>query len=144
MLDNLILVSIDEDKLKIEEDQIKLKWIKGKRKNQAKIIQKELEFIEACFDGDAQKVKEFLKKNPVSANTCDLHDNTALMEASLKGHVEVCKLLLGHKNMNIKINAVNEDDRTALHKAAYNGNPEIIELLLQNGADPRLVDSSGN
>jgi len=39
---------------------------------------------------------------------------------------------------------MNQDDRTALHKAAYNGIPEVIELLLQSGADPRLVDSSGN
>lgn len=39
---------------------------------------------------------------------------------------------------------MNGDDRTALHKAAYNGTPEIIQLLLENGADPRLIDSSGH
>jgi ankyrin repeat protein len=144
MLDTCILVSIDEEKMKIEEDRIKLKWIRGKRKKQPEMFQKELGFVEAWFDGDFEKFKELLHKYPMSANTWDLHENTALMEAALKGHVEIWRELLNHKNANIKINTVNEDDRTALHKAAYNGNPEIVEMLLQNGADPRLVDSSGN
>ena len=72
-----------------------------------------------------------MKDSPVSANSRDLHDNTALMEAALKGHSEICRALLDHQNINININAVNEEDRTALHKAAYNGNTEIIEMLLK-------------
>lgn len=69
MLDNCILVSIDEEKLKKEEDRIKLKWIKRKGKKQAKKLQIDLEFTEACFEGDQKKVEEYMKKYPVSANT---------------------------------------------------------------------------
>lgn len=39
---------------------------------------------------------------------------------------------------------MNKDGKTALHKAAFNGSSSIIQLLLKNGADPRLVDSSGH
>ena len=114
------------------------------RQKQSTELQNDIQFVEACFEGDIDKVKEMMQEHPVGANSRDLHDNTALMEASLKGHTEIWRTLLDHQNINININAVNEEDRSALHKAAYNGNPEIIEMLLKNGADPRMVDSSGN
>lgn len=88
MLDTCILVSVDEDRMRKEEQRIKLR-----RRNQRseKVVQKELEFIEACFEGNLDKVTSMLGKYPVSANSNDLHGNTALMEAALKGHVEIVK-----------------------------------------------------
>jgi ankyrin repeat protein len=87
---------------------------------------------------------KMLKEEPVTANTADLNGNTGLMEACLKGHLSIVKLLLLHSPYKLKINQQNVDDRAALHKATYNGNCEIIELLLNNGADPTLLDASGN
>lgn len=68
MLDMCQLVSVDEDIMKKEEERIKLRRFKANKKS-AKIIQKELEFIEACFNGNIEKVKDMMTKDPVSANS---------------------------------------------------------------------------
>lgn len=110
-----------------------MKRLKGICGKNVKLIQTELDFIDACFDGKYEEVKKMLGKSGLSANTKDFNDNTALMEAALKGNLKICKLLLIHHPEELDINAVNKDCKTALHKAAYNGNSSIIELLLKSG-----------
>ncbi|CAI2386120.1 unnamed protein product [Moneuplotes crassus] len=166
MLENCILIGIEEEKLLMEKELTKFKRVRGVNKKDPARMQMENEFVEACFEGNLDKVKEMLKTPWVNANTKDLNLNTCLMQAALKGHLNVCKILLYHSNgqdiqenieettemhvpkePNLKkldVNSVNYDGKTALHKAAYNGNSAVIKLLLLYGADPEIVDSSGN
>jgi ankyrin repeat protein len=55
------------------------------------------------------------------------------MRASLFGHIEMVKLLLG-KGADIKIRS-KETQGTALMEAVGGNQPDIIRLLAQNGAD---------
>jgi ankyrin repeat protein len=66
----------------------------------------------AAFDGNAERVKELLKKG-ADPNTKDKKGRTPLhWAAPYKGHVEVVKLLLEHgADPNIK----NKYGRTPLH-----------------------------
>lgn len=139
--------------------------VRGINKKNPSQMQLESEFLEACFEGDLEKVKKLLEIKGLNANTRDLNSNTALMQAALKGNLGICKLLITDidgeefeedpskneihcprlKQTNkLDINAVNCNGKTALHKAAYNGSSAVIKLLLFNGADPEIVDSSGN
>ena len=142
ILDSAVLVTIDEEILDKEVELIKLNRVKWSNKPVAQ-IQKELDFVDACFNGRYEDWKEMLCKDGMSANIKDLNGNTALMEASLQGHIKIWQLLLSHDKEDIEINAVNKNNKTALHKAAFNGNSKIIELLLTNGWDPRIADSNG-
>ena len=142
MLESAVLVTIDEEILKKENELLRLNRVKWSNKPVTQ-IQKELDFVEAWFSGRYEDWKQMLCKEGMSANAKDLNGNTALMEAALQGHSKICQLLLSHDREEIEINAVNKNNKTALHKAAFNGNSKIIELLLMNGWDPRLVDSNG-
>ena len=53
---------------------------------------------------------------------------TALMGASLEGHTEIVKALLGK---GADVNEKNNDNRTALDYAKVMGHEEIVNLLLQ-------------
>jgi hypothetical protein len=165
LLSEWILISVDEETWKLENEIQKYRRIKGLFKKNPKKLQQEHKFIEACFEGDYDTITVFLQQFGLNANTTDLNGNTALMQAALKGHLKTCKLLLIHgtthenskenntdtmhvygskPNRIWDVNAVNSNGKTALHKAAYNGNSEVIHLLLKNGADPRIIDYIGH
>ena len=136
------VISVDADKYKAEqEEEIMTKRIGSKK--DPRVIIREHKFIEACFEGDLNLVKDYLY-NGVDPNCVNEHQNTGLMEAALNGQLEVCKIIVSLCKAELDINAVNEVFKTALHKAAYNNNFDIIKLLLVNGADPRLNDDSGS
>ena len=68
---------------------------------------------------------------------------TCLMMASQNGHIDIVRLLLNSKRVDIKrlINVQTEEGWTAL--ALSYTNPKIIELLLEHGADPNLDTNDG-
>ena len=98
---------------------------------------------------------------------------TALHDASSKGHITVVKLLLEHgANVDARsksrwtplhcttmmghpkivellldhgadVNAQKEDGWTALHLAAFNGHLKILVVLLKHGADPHTQTNEG-
>ena len=75
------------------------------------------EFFKAVKNGDAAKVKEFLKAK-ADPDIKDKGGNTALMWAASQGHKEIVEILLKAKaDPNIK----NSKGRTALTAAAYFG-----------------------
>ena len=68
---------------------------------QAENLQQKLEFVEAWFDGNIDKVAKMMDGKGFSANTKDLHGNTALMEAALMGRYKIWKLLLNENTVRI-------------------------------------------
>lgn len=112
-------------------------------KKDPRVIIREHNFIEACFDGKVELAKEFLYSG-IDPNCKNEHQNTGLMEAALNGQKEIVKLIVTLCKAELEINTTNDVLKTALHKAAYNNNYEIIKLLLVSGADPRLGDDSGS
>ena len=65
---------------------------------------------------------------------------TALMCASMNGHLQVVELLLKD---NADVNAQEEDGFTALMVASENGHTQVVELLLKEHADIKLQTNDG-
>merc|ERR1712170_66419 len=57
--------------------------------------------------------------------------------ASLKGHANLCQILLDKK---ADVNAKDKDGETPLMKASAQGHLEVVRLLLSAGADPDAID----
>ncbi|KAF4070558.1 hypothetical protein AMELA_G00286730 [Ameiurus melas] len=56
-------------------------------------------------------------------------------------HHLVCRMLLDYgANPNLQ----DGDQKTALHKASWNCDQTLMQILLNAGADPKIVDMSGN
>jgi len=77
----------------------------------------------------------------VSVNARDEEGRTPLHWVCDRGHVELARALV--TELKADLNAQDADGATALHYAAANEQMTLIVLLLQNGADPRLTDESG-
>jgi uncharacterized protein len=106
-------------------------------------------FLDAAYNGDANKVSELLAKGvPVDTREdfcVHYHQNeqTALMYAAGGGHLEIVRLLL---KAGADVTAVDkmmsrEDggEKTALHYAAGQPNVAVVEELLNAGADPNAL-----
>ena len=61
------------------------------------------------------------------------HGDTALMFASLGGHLEIVKLLVEHGA------AINQDGWAPLHYAAFEGHPDVVKFLIFKGADKNAL-----
>uniref|UniRef100_A0A0N4ZX42 Osteoclast-stimulating factor 1 n=1 Tax=Parastrongyloides trichosuri TaxID=131310 RepID=A0A0N4ZX42_PARTI len=96
---------------------------------------------EASRRGNLKFVKECLD-NGVSPNSLDKSGATPLFWACHSGFVDIVKLLLSLKN--IDINNKNKMGDTALHAAAWKGRGEIVELLVEAGADVNLKNDDKN
>lgn len=82
------------------------------------------DFIEAAKIGDIRKINSLLSN--VDINYKDSGGDTALILASMNGHIDIVKILI-EKGANIKdTNIVGE---TALMLASMNGHKDIVELL---------------
>ena len=71
----------------------------------------------------------------------DKYGETALHEASLRGHLEISELLT---SSGADVNIRGSYGRTALHYASMYGYLEIVQLLLCQGADISLRTNSGS
>lgn len=67
-------------------------------------------------------------------------DATALMWASLRGHLSIVRFLLDQK---APVNAVNQIGHTALQWGIIGGHVEVVRQLLESGADPAQRDKQG-
>lgn len=95
----------------------------------------------AARDGDLEKIKSLLAKDPGLANAADDSESTPLIIASYYGKEEVVKLLLKYK---ADVNAVSQWGSTPLSNAAVKGRVNIVKLLLQHKADAAFVNSKGD
>jgi len=67
-------------------------------------------------------------------------NNTALMTASVKGHITVVKLLLDH---GADVNSRDKRGNTPLHRSIMSKKSFIVPVLLAAGADPNAADIFG-
>jgi len=61
---------------------------------------------------------------------------TPLHFASLKGYLDMVKLLIEH---NANVNHLNNMKRTPLHRAAFHGHIDVIKVLLKAKADVNIM-----
>jgi ankyrin repeat protein len=129
-------------------------------------------FYTAIRENDINTLKR-LVANASDVNMRDRRGATPLMHAAAVGSVDALRILLSG-GADVKatsrtgatallwsvseiekvriliragsaVNARSKDDRTALLTAAWNpGSNDIIRILIENGADPKAVDASGN
>ncbi|MDT7870811.1 MAG: ankyrin repeat domain-containing protein, partial [Thermoproteus sp.] len=93
----------------------------------------------AAFVGDAERVRELLKKG-ADPNVRDESGDTPLHKAADEGRVDVVRLLLERgADPNVK----NENGDTPLHWAAYKGHVDVARLLLEHGANPTVKNKDG-
>ncbi|XP_012268532.1 acyl-CoA-binding domain-containing protein 6 [Athalia rosae] len=83
-------------------------------------------------DGDADKVKDFISKDPKSINISDDCGMLPIHWASDRGNMPTIKCLAEN---GADLNARDSDGQTALHYAASCGHAEVVKYLLFLGAE---------
>jgi len=82
-----------------------------------------------CLVHDSLKTFELIAKHPkTQLNVRNSHSESALMLVSLKGHLQLAKLLVSRQA------DINHPGWTPLHYAATGGHVEIVQLLLDESA----------
>lgn len=89
------------------------------------------ELLTVASKGDTASVQALIKKG-VDVNGKDPLGNTALMNASFGGHLQLIELLLGNR---ANVNAQNSKGVSPLYLASFQGHTEIVRLLLGKGAE---------
>lgn len=84
------------------------------------------------LQGDLNKVKKLLDRNPVCVDLKNKNDETALHMAAFMGNDEMVTLLLRFKP---DINAVTRSGFTPIHLACIFGQLEVVRELIGAGAD---------
>jgi ankyrin repeat protein len=95
--------------------------------------------IEACISGDADVVREILKRNPDIA-VCPEYGVPALTAAAKGGHTPIIRLLL---DAGADINQSSSGNQTALWWALHCRKTDTVEYLLQHNADRYATDDRG-
>jgi len=88
----------------------------------------------AAYNGDLEKVKEIIERDPNQINVQDAKDFTPLHLASGKGHTEIVEFLLNH-GANTELETCT--GHTPMMLAAWyavDGKYETIKTLLEHGA----------
>lgn len=88
-------------------------------------------------DGQTASVRSLIATGQVRLDAQNSRGWTPLMEAALRDHDAVVRLLI---EAGATIDLTNEDGETALHLAAYFGATESARALLDGGADPNRGD----
>jgi ankyrin repeat protein len=102
------------------------------------------EIIPAVEDGDLNKVKALLQKNPDLVFSKGKDGETPLLKAVSAGHQDIAELLLANK---ADVNAKDNSSQTPLHFAAQGDDTDdtkMAALLLAKGADIHAKDNDGN
>ncbi|UKZ72835.1 hypothetical protein TrVFT333_000472 [Trichoderma virens FT-333] len=96
----------------------------------------------------ASDLDQYKSSPHFSIDELDNKSRTALAYASLRGHVDVVKLLLKE---GANVNSINDKNRTALWYASHSHSSvtkqqrrEVVEYLLQKGANPDVQAKDGS
>ena len=106
-------------------------------------VEEDNELLMASSEGRIDTVKKLLDKKRHSLFRANVdaktyYKDTALINASSGGHIEIAKVLLDN---GAEVNAKNKSGNTALMMASSNGHIDIVRLLLDNRAE---MDASNN
>jgi len=95
----------------------------------------------AANSGQKEMVLEFTKpkRGMPKVDDKDPQGIQALMLGALKGHRDICEILIKAK---AEVNAKDNYGETSLMKAAAEGHHEVVKLLLEHKADPDAEDSN--
>ena len=85
-------------------------------------------------------IKLFLTETEINIDAIDERGNTALINASAKGHLEIIDYLI---NNGADLNHQNKQGITSIMKAAERSNYYAIKLLLDKNADISMSDYTG-
>jgi uncharacterized protein len=101
------------------------------------------DFINAAYKGDIDIVKAALEIGVDINALAKVKDSdmTALMGATIGGHTEIVRLLIGK---GADVNAKNSTGRTALVIAVQLGKAEIAKILIDAKADINAKSGNGN
>ena len=94
-------------------------------------------FLEAAEKNELARVRTQILEGQ-DVNATDAYRNTAVMLASMNGHVGVARFLIAHK---ADLSATDEYGNTALMLASQNGHDEVAKTLIEKGAN---VHASNN
>ncbi|XP_076784972.1 uncharacterized protein LOC117703140 isoform X2 [Arvicanthis niloticus] len=95
----------------------------------------------AASMGDVDAVKSFIERGAFAMEQADWKYRSALHFACVYGHPEVVTLLV---ESSCEISPKDAKDATPLIKASQCRQMECLDILLKHGADPNIVDCSGN
>ena len=112
-------------------------------RHQNDTIETELQFYDACVNGDYNTVLHLLSKNIQIDTSSEVYKTagyTPLMVAAMAGHVPICRLLL---DKGVNVNSRSDFGGTALHGAVSNDEVGVVNLLLEWGADIHVEDNFG-
>lgn len=96
---------------------------------------------QAARAGDAGAIEQAARTDPTALTADDSEQDTPLHLAAFHNKIDVVKVLLAQRNVNV--NARNVAGQTPLILAARAGHQEVVRLLLLAGADRKIVDSRG-
>ena len=140
------VMNISNDDFKIVESKIRKEYLQTLL--QYSKIGKTVKEINELFDKYDSELKQlggnaFEKRNEsLLVDGTDTSGNTALMWASLRGHIEIVNYLLMEQNANV--NHKNNDLQTALMYACSEGNLTTAKALICHGADINHQDKWGD
>ena len=101
-----------------------------------------LDEFEVAAAGDAGKMAELLKRNPVVVKNWSPDGFTALHFAAFFNRPEIARQLISHGS-DVNVAARNTMKVTPLHSAAAARSREIVRLLLEHGADADARQQGG-
>lgn len=96
--------------------------------------------IIAAERGNLSEAKEAIEKG--ADINAEGRYGTALMRATLNGHLDIVKLLI-EKGANIDEKNKHLDGETALMRACALGHIDVVKLLIEKGADINAKDNNG-
>lgn len=99
------------------------------------------EILRAAGNGDLEKTRLLLRRNPSLVFTKNSEGFTALHYAAFHGYVEIARLLLAG---SADVNAKTGKGATPLHYAVWYGHKETVQLLLSHRADVDIRDGIGH
>ena len=97
------------------------------------------DWLSAVKDCDITEVKLLINAG-ADVNKGNSYGNSALMWASINGHLECVELLIQN---GAKVNAVSDACNSPLIFASWYGHCKCVKVLIKNGADVNVKDFSG-
>lgn len=95
---------------------------------------------QAIHQGELEKIKTMLTKNPDLLEARNSDNLTPLHLASSSGNKPIVQFLI---DRGADLHAGDNEGSNALHHAAGNGHMDIIQLLIDKGADLNIKDKNG-